>query len=153
MPLIRAKDKTNDYAVMVGANINNGTASSVLLQFCTSFLSSQGITRINNTSVSVSENGRYEIKFPLTYSSANSLTFFVDIGINGVYTQISSQPTNGTYNPGYYNYIMDLVTGDVITIRCRLSASSANFITNASLTRRGLAVNNSVNGTSTIKRL
>lgn len=153
MALIGAKDRINDYAVMIGANVNNGTVSTALLQFCTSFLSSQGIARLNNTSVSVSESGRYEIEFPLTYSSANGLTFFIDVGINGVYTQISSQPTNGTYNPGYYNYIMDLVTGDVITIRCRLSAASANFITNASLTRRGLAVNNSVNGTSTIKRL
>jgi hypothetical protein len=155
MALIRTKYRSNSFAVTVGVHVNNGTTSSVILPFCNTMLSSQGIERLSSTTLKVSDSGLYEITFPLSVKASAGLTFFVDIGVNGSYSQITATTfaLTTTFWGDTYKHIMPLNAGDNVTIRVRLSAVSANFITNCSVVRSNIPTDNTVLPTSTLKKI
>lgn len=153
MSLIRAKYRSNSFAMTIGVNINNGTGSSTILPFCNTLVSSQGIDRISSTTLRVSEAGLYEIIFPLSVKASSGLTLFVDTGINGTYSQIATSTLGSNFNGDTYRHILNLAAGDNVSVRVRLSAASANFITNCSVTRINIPTGNSVVPTSSLKKI
>lgn len=153
MSLVRAKYRSNSFAVTSGINVNNGTSSSVVLQFCNTLISSQDIQRLSSTTLRVSDSGLYEIVFPLSVKAASGLNMFVDVGVNGSYTQIASGTLGTNYNGDTYKHIISLIAGDSVTVRVRLSSSSANFITNSSVTRTNITTDNTLIPTSTLKKI
>lgn len=153
MALIRSKYRSNSFAVTTGININNGTASSTILQFCSTLKSSQGIERLSSTTLKVSGAGLYELIFPLSVKASSGLILYIDIGVNGSYSQIASSTLGSNFNGDVYRHIFSLNAGDIVSIRVRLNASSANFITNCSVTRINATTSNTVIPTSSLKKI
>ena len=154
MSLIRTKYRSNSFSVTVGLNVNNGTASSAILPFCNTLVSSQGVERLSSTTLRVLDSGLYEITFPLSVATSSVRTMFVDVGINGTYSQISTCVLGTTDLYGdTYRHIILLNAGDSVTIRVRLNSSSANFRTNCSVTGSNSSTNNTAIPTSTLKKI
>ena len=154
MSLIRTKYRSNSFSVTVGLNVNNGTASSAILPFCNTLVSSQGVERLSSTTLRVLDSGLYEINFPLSVATSSVRTMFVDVGVNGTYSQISTCVIGGPDLYGdTYRHIILLNAGDSVTIRVRLNSSSANFRTNCSVTGQNSSTNNTAIPTSTLKKI
>jgi hypothetical protein len=153
MALIRTKYRSNSFAVTVGLNVNNGTASSAILPFCNTLVSSQGVERLSSTTLKVLDSGLYEIIFPLSVKASSGLAMYVDIGINGAYSQISTSTLGLQYNGATYNNIMALNAGDSISVRVRLSSASANFITNCSVVIINTTTDQTAIPTSSLKKI
>jgi hypothetical protein len=153
MSLIRANYRSNSYAEFIGDHVNNGTASVVLVKFCKTLVNSLGIERLNETSLKVSERGVYELVFPLSAKASSGLTYYIGVGVNGEYDEFITSTTTANFSGDSYRYVFQLEVNDIVTIRIRLSASSANFITNSSVPTRGSSTANTVIPTGTLKKI
>lgn len=133
MSLIRMEANVPPYMSCTGASVNYGTANSGLFQSFANVISSDRITKIDNTSIRIDSAGQYKFSLPIQLRSTTTTVCVgsFQIGINGTYTTFATinGAANIAFTEGNMRHIVTLAAGDVITIRATTSISVANFTT------------------------
>lgn len=122
MSLIRSNRANPIFALMRGTSSSVGANTTAMIPFANTFISANGINRVSATRVSVVEAGFYEIVIPIEVRASHPSGFIIDsiqMGVNGVWTNLSTSPLINTANGflGNYSIIVNLAEGDYFELR------------------------------------
>ena len=160
MSLIRMESRVPPYISFIGTSVNYGTVSSGLFQSFVNIVSSDRISKIDNTSIRIESSGQYKFCLPLQLRTTTATTGVIgsfQIGVNGIYSTVATYnlatPANLAFSYGSMKYVATLAANDVITIRATSSISLASFTTVCRSTSYSGQVETNIDAVGTIVRI
>ena len=157
MSLIQPKRIDPIYANLVGGINSAGNVQIAVIPFASSLLSANGVSIVNDYTVSVSESGLYELLTPISIAvdtfSGNWVSY-VEIGKNFNFTTYAQSTMSISACTGFYSFLVELNKNDTFSLRSQVTGTFTGHTTRCNMFDSGTNKNGGLTfPTITFKRI